>query len=89
MVDLAIIRIRVWKEHSWAANFVDNAIVPDLPLLELITIQVYVQPRVVKPMEYIVIASRTLIQKRLMNVCQLRHILLLVIETRLGWTTTE
>ena len=32
----------------------DNAIVPDLPLLELITMQVYVQPRVVKPTEYIV-----------------------------------
>ena len=27
MVDLSIIRIRVWKELSWAANFVDNAIV--------------------------------------------------------------
>ena len=32
---------------------VDNAIVPDLPLLELSTMQVYVQPRVVKPTEYI------------------------------------
>ena len=32
----------------------DNAIVPDLPLLELITMQVYVQPRVVKPTEYII-----------------------------------
>ena len=37
-----------------AANFVDNAIVPDLPLLELITMQVYVQPRVVKPTECII-----------------------------------
>ena len=27
MVDVAIIRVRVWKELSWAANFVDNAIV--------------------------------------------------------------
>ena len=54
MVDLAIIRIRVWKEVCWAANFVENAIIPDLPLLELITTQVYVQPRVVKPTEYIV-----------------------------------
>ena len=54
MVDLAIIRVRVWKELSWAANFVDNAIVPDLPLLELITMQVYVQPRVVKATEYII-----------------------------------
>ena len=44
MIDVSIIRVRVWKELSWAANFVDNAIVPDLPLLELITIQVYVQP---------------------------------------------
>ena len=32
----------------------DNAIVPDLPILELITMQVYVQPGVVKPTEYIV-----------------------------------
>ena len=32
----------------------DNAIVPDLPPLELITMQVYVQPRVVKPTEYII-----------------------------------
>ena len=54
MIDVSIIRVRVWKEVSWAANFVDNAIVPDLPLLELITMQVYVQPRVVKPMEGIV-----------------------------------
>ena len=54
MVDVSIIRVRVWKELSWAANFVDNAIVPDLPLLELITMQVYVQPRVLKPTEYIV-----------------------------------
>ena len=53
-IDVSIIRVRVWKELSWAANFVDNAIVPDLPLLELITMQVYVQPRVVKPTEYIV-----------------------------------
>ena len=44
MIDVSIIRVRVWKEVSWAANFVDNAIVPDLPLLELITMQVYVQP---------------------------------------------
>ena len=49
MIDVSIIRVRVWKELSWAANFV-----PDLPLLELITMQVYVQPRVVKPTEYIV-----------------------------------
>ena len=54
MIDVSIIRVRVWKELNWAANFVDNAIVPDLPLLELITMQVYVQPRVVKPTEYIV-----------------------------------
>ena len=54
MVDVPIIRVRVWKELGWAANFVDNAIVPDLPPLELITMQVYVQPRVVKPTEYIV-----------------------------------
>ena len=54
MNDVSIIRVRVWKELSWAANFVDNAIVPDLPLLDLITMQVYVQPRVVKPTEYIV-----------------------------------
>ena len=53
MVDVSIIRVRVWKELSWAANFVDNTIVPDLPLLELITMQVYVQPRVVKATEYI------------------------------------
>ena len=31
MVDVSIIRVRVWKDLSWAANFVDNAIVPDLP----------------------------------------------------------
>ena len=54
MIDVSIIRVRVWKELSWAANFVDNAIAPDLPLLELITMQVYVQPRVVKPTEYVV-----------------------------------
>ena len=46
-----IIRVRVRKELSWAANFVDNTIAPDLPLLELITMQVYVQPRVIKPTE--------------------------------------
>ena len=54
IIDVSIIRVRVWKELSWAADFVDNTIVPDLPLLELITMQVYVQPRVVKPTEYIV-----------------------------------
>ena len=54
MVDVSIIRVRVWKELSWAANFVDNAIVPNLPLLELITMQVYGQPRVVKATEYII-----------------------------------
>ena len=54
MIDVSIIRGRVWKEVSWAPNFVDNANVPDIPLLELITMQVYVQPRVVKPTEYIV-----------------------------------
>ena len=53
MVDVSIIRIRVWKELSWAAIFVDSTIAPDLPLLELITMQVYVQPRVVKATEYI------------------------------------
>ena len=92
MIDVSIIRVRVWKEISWAANFVDNTIVPDLPLLELITMQVYVQPRVVKPTEYIVVKpteSRTLIQKRLTNVYPSQHILLSVIETRLGWTTTR
>ena len=31
----------------------DNTIVPDLQLLELITMQVYVQPRVVRGTEYI------------------------------------
>ena len=41
MVDVSIIRARVWKELSWAANFVDNTVVPDLLLLELITMQVY------------------------------------------------
>ena len=54
MIDVSFIRVCVWKELSWAANFVDNAIVPDLPLLELITMQVYVQPQVVKPTEYII-----------------------------------
>ena len=53
MVDVSIIRARVWKELSWAANFVDNTIVSDLPLLELITMQVYVQLRVVRATEYI------------------------------------
>ena len=53
MVDVTIIRVRVWKGLSWAANFVDNTIVPDLPLLELIPMQVYVQPRVVRATEYI------------------------------------
>ena len=52
MVDMSIIRARVWKELSWAANFVDSMIVLDLPLLELITMQVYVQPRVVRAIEY-------------------------------------
>ena len=32
MIDVSIIRVRVWKKLSWAANFVDNAIVPDIPL---------------------------------------------------------
>ena len=54
MIDVSIIRVRVWKELRWAANFMDNAIVPDLPLLELITMQVYVQPGVVKPTGYII-----------------------------------
>ena len=54
VIDVSIISVRVWKELSWAANFVDNAIVTDLPLLDLITMQVYVQPRVVKPTEYII-----------------------------------
>ena len=53
MVDVSIIRARVWKELSWAANFVDNTIVPDLLLLELITMQVCVQSRVVLATEYI------------------------------------
>ena len=53
MVIVSIIRVRVWKELSWAENFVDNTIVPDLPILELITMQVYVQPRVVLATEYI------------------------------------
>ena len=48
MVDVSIIRVRVREELSWAANFVD------LPLLDLITMQVYVQPRVVKATEYII-----------------------------------
>ena len=87
MVDVSIIRVRVWKELSWAANFVDNAIVPDLPLLELITMQVYVQPRVVKATEYII--DRIPDSDPLMSVCPLRHIPLLVIGTRLGWTTTQ
>ena len=52
--DVSIIRVCVWKELSWAANFVDNTIVPDLPLLELISMQVYVLPRVVKATEYII-----------------------------------
>ena len=89
MVDVSIIRIRVWKELSWAAIFVDSTIAPDLPLLELITMQVYVQPRVVKATEYILdrIPDPTL--KRLMNVCPLLHIPLLVIRTRLDWTPTS
>ena len=53
MVDDLIIRARVWRELSWAANFVDNSTVLDLPLLELITMQVYVQPQVVRATEYI------------------------------------
>ena len=31
----------------------DNTVVPDLPLLELIIMQVYVQPRVARATEYI------------------------------------
>ena len=54
IVDVSIIRVRVWKELSWAANFVNNTIVPELPLLELITMQVYVKPRVVKATEYFI-----------------------------------
>ena len=81
MIDVSIIRVRVWKELSWAANFVDNAIVPDLPLLELITMQVYVQPRVVKPKEYII--------DRIPDSDPLQRIHLSVTETRLGWTTTQ
>ena len=53
MADVSIIHVRVWKKLSWAANFVDNTIVPYLQLLELITMQVYVQPRVVRATEYI------------------------------------
>ena len=52
-VDVSIIGVRVWRDLQWASNFVDNLIVADLPLLELITMQVYVQPRVVRITEYI------------------------------------
>ena len=36
MVDVSIIRVRVWKELSWAANFVDNTIAPNLTQLEVV-----------------------------------------------------
>ena len=52
-VDVPITRVRVPREVSWSANLADNIIVPDLPILELITMQVYVQPRVVRASEYI------------------------------------
>ena len=85
MDDVSIIRIRVWKELSWAANFVDNTIVPDLPLLELITMQVYVQPRVVRATEYIL--DRTP-ESDPEETYECMPIPLLVIRTRLDWTTT-
>ena len=85
MDDVSIIRIRVWKEVSWAANFVDNTIVPDLPLLELITMQVYVQPRVVRATEYIL--DRTP-ESDPEETDECMPIPLLVIRTRLDWTTT-
>ena len=52
-VDISTIRIRVWRELQWAFNFVHNSIVEDLPLLELITMQVYVQPRVIRTPAYV------------------------------------
>ena len=89
MIDVSIIRVRVWKEISWAANFVDNAIVPDLPLLELLPCKYMYNLELSSPRNTSYIASRTLIQKRLMNVCPLQRIHLSVIETRLDWTTTQ
>ena len=89
MIDVSIISVRAWKKLSWAANFLDNAIVLDLPLLELITMQVYVQPRVVKPTEYIIDRIPDSDRKRLTNVCPLQRIYLSVIETRPGWATTQ
>ena len=47
-VDFSVIRNRVWRDLQWASNFVDN----DFSLLELITMQVYVQPRVVRTPAY-------------------------------------
>ena len=43
-VDVSVIRTRVWTQLPWTSNF----IVDDLPLLELITMQLYVQPRVIR-----------------------------------------
>ena len=90
MDDVSIIRIRVWKELSCDNtakdnNFVDNRIVPDLPLLELITMQVYVQPRVVRATEYIL--DRTP-ESDPEETDECMPIPLLVIRTRLDWTTT-
>ena len=46
--DLSVIRNRVWTQLQWASNLVHNSVVDDLPLLELITMQVYIEPRVIR-----------------------------------------
>ena len=47
-VDVSIIRARVWIKLLWSFNFVGNFISDNPPLLELITMQMYVQPRLIR-----------------------------------------
>ena len=46
-MDVSVIRTRDRTKLHWASNFVDNSAVDNLPLLELIVMQVYVQSRVI------------------------------------------
>ena len=63
---------RVWRELKWTSNFVDNLILPDLPLLELTTMRVYVQPNTSW------IASQNSTLKTLMYIRTSHHTLILV-----------
>ena len=80
-VDFSVIRNRVWRDLQWASNFVDN----DFSLLELITMQVYVQPRVVRHQLTSWIAFPTLTLMTLMSLTRSSHIHMSVMLMQLDW----